>query len=63
MKDNGYWARQLLQSLESGMDATQLVNYEASVNALTAKDVKDAAAKYFNMKNYVQVVLNPEKGS
>jgi zinc protease len=63
MKDNGYWTRQLLQNLESGAESTQLVNYEANVNAITLKDVKEAAAKYFDMKNYVQVVLNPEKGS
>jgi zinc protease len=63
MKDNGYWTRQLLQNLESGTESTQLINYEATVNALTPKDVKTAAALYFDMKNYVQVVLDPEKGS
>ena len=63
MKDNGYWTRQLLQNLESGTESTQLINYEANVNALTPKDVKAAAAQYFDMKNYVQVVLDPEKGS
>lgn len=61
MKDNGFWTRQLLQSIELGTDPAQILQYEANVNAITLKDVKEAAVKYFDMKNYVQVVLNPEK--
>lgn len=61
MKDNAFWARQLLQSVEMASDAGQVLSYEKRIAALTPKDIKDAAIKYINMKNYVQIVLNPEK--
>ncbi len=61
MKDNAFWARQLLQSVELASDAGQVLSYEKRIAALTPKDIKDAAIKYINMKNYVQIVLNPEK--
>ncbi|HTF18683.1 MAG TPA: insulinase family protein [Chryseolinea sp.] len=61
MKDNTFWARQLLASVETGSSGVELVSYEKRVAALTANDVKEAAKKYLDMKNYVEVVLNPEK--
>ncbi|MBA4055930.1 MAG: peptidase M16, partial [Marivirga sp.] len=61
IKDNAFWARQLLQSVELGSNAGEVLSYEKRIGALTPKDVKDAAVKYLDMKNYVQIVLNPEK--
>ncbi len=61
IKDNAFWARQLLSSVELGTNAADMISYEKRVAALTPKDVKDTAIKYLDMKNYVQVVLNPEK--
>jgi len=61
IKDNNFWARQIIQSIELGSSATEVLSYEKRIAALTSKDVKDAANKYLDMKNYVQVVLNPEK--
>jgi zinc protease len=61
IKDNNFWAKQLLASVETGSGATELVSYEKRVEALTAADVKEAAKKYLDMKNYVEMVLNPEK--
>jgi zinc protease len=61
IKDNSFWARQLLQSVEAGTNPTEVLSYEKKIAALTPKDLKDAALKYLDMKNYVQIVLNPEK--
>ena len=61
IKENAFWARQLLQSVETGVNPAEMLSYEKRIAALTSKDVKDAALKYLDMKNYVQVVLNPEK--
>ena len=61
MKDNSYWLSKLQQSVESGSNAGEVLTAEKRINALTTKDVKEAANLYFNMKNYLQVVLNPEK--
>lgn len=61
IKDNAFWARQLLLSVELAAPAGEVLSYEKRIAALTANDVKDAANKYLDMKNYVQIVLNPEK--
>jgi zinc protease len=61
VKDNNYWARQLIQSVEVGSNPAGILNYEKRVDALTVKDLKDTANKYVDTKNYVQMVLNPEK--
>jgi zinc protease len=61
LKDNGFWARQLIQSIETGTDPERVLNFESQLKALTPKDVQGAAKKYLDMKNYVQVVLYPEK--
>lgn len=61
MKENNYWARQLLQSVELGIDLRNVLSYEKRIELLTPADIKDAANKYLDMKNYVQIVLNPEK--
>ncbi len=61
IKDNAFWARQLLLAVELGSNSDDLLSYEKRVAALTTQDVKDAALKYLDMKNYVQVVLNPEQ--
>ncbi|MDH4091346.1 MAG: insulinase family protein [Cyclobacteriaceae bacterium] len=60
LKENSFWARQLLQSVELGSNPDEVLSYEKQIAALTPKDVKDAAIKYLTMKNYVQIVLNPE---
>lgn len=60
IKDNAFWSKQLLAAIETGSTGTDLVSYEKRVAALTANDVKEAAKKYLDMKNYVEVVLNPE---
>jgi zinc protease len=61
VKENNYWARQLIQSVEVGSNPAGILSYEKRVDALTIKDLKDTANKYLDTKNYVQMVLNPEK--
>jgi len=61
IKDNNFWARKLQATVELGSNATDVLSYEKRVDALTSNDLKDAANKYFDMKNYVQIVLYPEK--
>ena len=61
IKDNLFWSRQLIQSVETGVSPENMISYLDRIAALTPKDIKDAANKYLDMKNYVQVVLYPEK--
>ncbi|MBK5279340.1 MAG: insulinase family protein [Bacteroidia bacterium] len=60
VKDNSYWLSKLQQSVESGSSAGDVLTAEKRINGLTNKDIKEAANLYFNMKNYLQVVLYPE---
>jgi zinc protease len=42
-------------------DPGSILSYEQRLATITAQDVKDAANRYFDMNNYVQAVLYPEK--
>ncbi len=59
-KDNNFWARQLIQSVELGTNPAAILSYEKKVDALTPKDLKDIANKFIDTKKFVQIVLNPE---
>jgi zinc protease len=61
IKDNGYWTRSLIQSIEMGTNPAGILSYEKKVDALTVKDLKDVANKYLDSNKYIQMVLNPEK--
>ena len=61
LKDNTYWARQLQQSVEMGSNPAAILSYEKKVDALTVTELKATANKYFDMKNFIQVILYPEK--
>ncbi len=61
LKDNTFWTRQLIQSVESGTSAQKILSFEERIKGLTTADVQAAAKKYLDMKNYIEVVLNPEQ--
>lgn len=61
IKDNGFWARKLQAAVENGSGESDVLSFEKRVDALTPNDLKEAANKYFDMKNYIQVVLYPEQ--
>jgi zinc protease len=61
LKENNYWLAKLLQTAELGSNPADILTGETRINAITAKELQEAAKKYFNLNNYVQVVLFPEK--
>ena len=61
MRENATWLAALQTSVLYGTDPAFILTYEKRVEALTAQDIKDAAARYFDLNNYVQVVLYPAK--
>jgi zinc protease len=61
LRENGYWLGRIQSSLMDGTDPAALLTHEERVNALSAAEVQDAARRYLNTENYVQVVLYPEK--
>lgn len=60
MKENGTWLGQLLESTFPGADAQRFLKYENYVNALTPKQIQDAANLLLNGKNVVTAVLRPD---
>src|SRR5690606_38288531 len=61
VKDNSFWARHLIQSIENDLDPLRILTYESRVDALKPADVQVVAKKYLNTGRYVQFVLNPEE--
>ncbi|WP_317205363.1 M16 family metallopeptidase [Janthinobacterium sp.] len=61
MRENGYWLNRLQAAQVQGSDPATILDYEAKVKALKPAELQAAAQRYFNMDNYVQVVLYPEK--
>ena len=61
LKDNNYWLGKLQQTVELGHDPANMLTFEKRLNAISTKDLKEAANYYFNMNNYLQAVLYPEK--
>ena len=62
MKENSTWLQQLIGSYYPNQTSNQaFLNYEARVNALTPKQVQDAANIVLNDQNKIVAVLMPEK--
>ena len=61
MKDNAYWRGKMQQWVELGTNPSDILTLDKRVDAVTVKEIQDAAVKYFNEKNYLQVILYPEK--
>lgn len=58
---NSYWLRNLSGAFIEKTDPAWLLNYSKQASALSVTDLQQAAKKYFNMHNYIEAVLNPEK--
>jgi zinc protease len=61
LKDNNYWLAKLQQTIELEHNPADILTFEKRLNAISVKDLKEAANHYFNMNNYLQTVLYPEK--
>lgn len=60
LRENGYWMNYLRQSVLEDKDPHEILNIEQRINAVTADDVKTAAQRFLDRKNYVEMVLKPE---
>ncbi|HVN47966.1 MAG TPA: insulinase family protein, partial [Bacteroidota bacterium] len=61
LKENQFWMNQLHASYWHHGNPENVLQYPALVNELKASDIQEAAKKYFDIKNYVKVVLVPEE--
>ena len=61
LRENRYWLSVLSNTwLNSDADFSQFGDYENIVNSFTIDDIKTAATKWFDFKNYYGVALKPE---
>jgi zinc protease len=61
LRDNGWWAMQLVSYDRLGWDLRGIVEPADSVVPITRELIRDAARRYLDPQNYVQVSLMPEK--
>ena len=60
IKENNYWLNQLVSYKSQGGNPDRLINYEKYVNALTTKNVQQAAKLILEGRNQFFAVLMPE---
>ena len=60
LKDNGFWCSLIHGSYMYNINRDDLYDYENQVNAITANDIKELAAKYIHLDNFISVKLVPE---
>jgi zinc protease len=60
LKQNDFWLNNLRFYYGNNEDPKMILNYPKFVDHLTAQAIQEAVKKYFNMKNYVKIVLYPE---
>ena len=60
LQNNAYWLGVLNGAALYGDDPQRLLVRQARADAITVEDVRQAARRYFDTANYVQVVLNPQ---
>jgi zinc protease len=61
LKQNRFWLNSLHSFYEDNGNPEKMLNYPKFVKNLNAPAIQNAVKKYFNMENYVKVVLYPEK--
>ncbi|WP_194852595.1 M16 family metallopeptidase [Nonlabens antarcticus] len=59
LKSNSYWLNNLVSASREQRDPNKMMNFEAEVAKMTAKDIQDVAKKYLN-EDYILAVLMPE---
>jgi zinc protease len=60
MQTNELWLEGLSQAFIDQENPERILDFEKRVDAITIDDLKNAAQKYFDMKNYIKAVLYPE---
>jgi zinc protease len=63
MKENAFWATALRWSYFLGADPADILKFPGIVESMSPQRIQEAARTYFDMNNYMQFVLMPEKES
>ncbi|MBS1663044.1 MAG: insulinase family protein [Bacteroidetes bacterium] len=60
LHSNRWWLGYLTRQLENGEDLHQFETYDSARDRITVEDLKTAANKYLDGKNYIRLQLMPE---
>lgn len=60
LKENRFWLTTLERYYWYDQDPVKILNYKEAIDGLSIEKLKEIANKYFDMNNYVKVVLMPE---
>ncbi|WP_025763593.1 M16 family metallopeptidase [Dyadobacter tibetensis] len=60
-KTNGFWINYIDKNVFIGDDLDELYRQDELLGSVSVKSTQEAAKKYFNDQNYIQMVLMPEK--
>ncbi|WP_184546975.1 M16 family metallopeptidase [Mucilaginibacter sp. FT3.2] len=61
MKENIFWAGYLASSSQNGENPDQILQHVGNLEQVTVQSTKDAANKYLSGKNFIKLILMPEK--
>ncbi|MDN3548837.1 M16 family metallopeptidase [Mucilaginibacter aquaedulcis] len=61
LQSNGFWLGYLSGQLQNDEPLEQLSNYNDLISKIAVADIKKLASKYLNCKNYIRLVLMPER--
>ncbi|MEZ5025149.1 MAG: insulinase family protein [Chitinophagales bacterium] len=61
LKENNFWLSTIQYYDQYNKNIADMENYSKQIDNLNAQALKEAFNKYFDMKNYIEVVLEPEK--
>ena len=62
LRENGYWVGQMIAHARDGIDQREILTVEEFIDALDPEVIRDTAARFFDMENYVHAVLLPAEG-
>ncbi|MFC2136384.1 M16 family metallopeptidase, partial [Bacteroidota bacterium] len=60
VKENNFWLYAINNALFHKYDLTSILNYKERIEKLTPEVINQTAKKYFDLNNYVEIILYPE---
>jgi len=60
-KTNNFWLSYLTSQYQNNAALDEVFNYDKALNNLSSEDVQKLAKKYLTTKNFIQLILMPEK--
>ena len=63
LEENRYWSNQILNihnNDQIDFNSILLESLEQKINDLSPSDIKNSAGKFFNFRNYIELVMEPE---